>query len=301
MIRSLRLVSSGRLTQGPTRRSFSSLRKPCTQIGASRTVSRQDKRIMTTAAPSNTDSIVEEPKGWLGRGYETYPLLGLGLVAAITQEWVPIDESFVLALETSFVFYSLYLFGADRLAESTAKWKNELTTQMKAAFGIRLDNLKRLHALESFGLSHGKDLSLYHQEEIATSKMLVEYQNTQHKIKTKAAVLTKLNMIKALEDESRRVAVIALATKAREHAANSFIAAPANVKNARVEQGINQMVPNWDLNKIVASRENFQVRDDDPLKILFDEFLAQRHSLQALGVQSNVEHFMGKIRKPSAH
>jgi len=172
---------------------------------------------------------------------------------------------------------------------------------MKAAFGIRLDNLKRLHALESFGLSHGKDLSLYHQEEIATSKMLVEYQNTQHKIKTKAAVLTKLNMIKALEDESRRVAVIALATKAREHAANSFIAAPANVKNARVEQGINQMVPNWDLNKIVASRENFQVRDDDPLKILFDEFLAQRHSLQALGVQSNVEHFMGKIRKPSAH
>jgi len=261
------------------------------------------QRTFSTEAPkavvaSQEDAVVaEEPKGGiLNRGYEWYPVVGLGLAAAVTQEWLIVDEYWVTSFAYGTVMYAAYVLGHDKILASGKEAFAKQTAQTKAAFGIRLDNLKRYKALEEFSLSHAEELRNLYAEEAKVNAMAVEYQNLKHKFDTRNAILSKLKAIKMLEEDARRQAILALATKAGEYVATSYAAAPQDVKDKNIESGIAAIAPELTTRSIALARAApFKpLAQDDPVKLLFDEFLSKPRTFQQLGVENYVAKFMAR-------
>jgi len=264
------------------------------------------KRAMATVATADKDDalVAEPPKagGLLGRGYDLYPVIGLGLAAAITQEWWIIDEYWITGGCYFSVLYLAYLFGHDAVIAGQKEQFAKNTTQTQAAFGIRLDMLKRYQALEEFSLSHADDLRNLYAEEAKVNQMSVDYQNLKHKHDVRNSILQKLNAIKVLEDDARRQAISALSAKAGEYVTQAFASAPAAVKTKKVEEGIAAINPELSTRSIALQRTKTAapLAADDPVKMLFDEFLATPRTFEQLGVENYVLKFMERRKAEEA-
>jgi len=291
---------------------------PAVRSPASRFVVSQHKRVFSTdskavvpAAPTavapatsangnQDDAVVEEPKGLLGRGYEWYPLIGLGITAAVTQEWWIFDEYAITGACCFGVMYAGYILGYDMVMDGAkAAWQHKLE-QNTAALGIRLDNLNRWKMLEEFSLSHADEMRNLYAEEAKINQMAVDYQNLKHQLDTRNAILAKLRSIKVLEDETRRQAIGALSKKASEYVQQAFLKAPPAVKFKAIETGIQNIAPELTTRSIAIARPKPPaLAPDDPVKLLFDEFLAQPRTYEELGVKSFVQQLM--TRKGAKH
>lgn len=292
---------SVRATSATTKRSLATLsRKPTTVKPLALSVA--PKRLMSTAAAKHPDDAIatEEPQGGLlNRGYDYYPLVGLGLAAAITQEWWIMDEYWITGGCYAGVMYTAYLFGSDQIEKSGKDQFNKLVEQTRAAFGIRLDTLKRYQAMENFSLSYGDELRALYAQEAKVNEMSVQYRNLKLKSDTYTRVVQKLNSIKVLEDDARTQAIAALSKKAGEYVTTAYASAPASVKQKNIESGIAAIAPELSTRSIAMSRAKppAPLAADDPVKLLFDEFLATPRSLAQLGVEDYAAKFMDKDSK----
>jgi len=265
------------------------------------------RRAMSTAVaeskPTEEAAVAEAPKGGLlDRGYEWYPVAGLGLAAAITQEWWIFDEYWITGGCFFGVLYCAYILGFDSIVAAQKSGFAKITGQTKAAFGIRLDQLKRYRLLEEFSLSHADELRNLYAEEAKVNAMAIDYQNLKHKLDTKNAVVAKLNSIRVLEDDARRQAIAALSKKAGEYVQTTFAAAPAPVKQKIIESGIQSIAPELTTRSIALTRAKpaAPLPADDPIKLLFDEFLATPRTFEQLGVENYVAKFMQRSKEAAA-
>jgi len=114
--------------------------------------------------------------------------------------------------------------------------------------------------------------------------------------------LQKLNSIKVLEDDARRQAISALSAKAGEYVAQAFGSAPAAVKQKKVEEGISAIAPELTTRSIALQRAKptGALPSDDPVKMLFDEFLATPRTFEQLGVENYVVKFMERRKAEAA-
>jgi len=272
------------------------------------------KRVMSTAVANVNDNEVAKPaeesavaesegKGILGRGYEWYPVCGLALAAAITQEWWIMDEHIITGGSFMAILYSAYVLGYDRMETAEKEAWDKLLAQSRAAWGIRLDMLKRYQSLEQFSLSHAEELRNLYAEEQKINEMAVEYQNLKHQFDTRNAVLAKLNSIKVLEDDARRQAIAALSKKAGEYVTQAYASAPDNVKLKAVESGIANIADELTTRSIALSRSQSAapLASDDPVKLLFDEFLSTPRTFEQLGVENYVQKFIERRSKKADH
>ncbi len=78
---------------------------------------------------------------------------------------------------------------------------------------------------------------------------------------------------------------MALAKKAGEYVATSYAAAPQDVKDKNIESGIAAIAPELTTRSIALARAApFKpLAQDDPVKLLFDEFLSKPRTFQQLG------------------
>jgi len=251
------------------------------------------------AKPADEAIASDEPKGILGRGYEWYPVIGLAVSAAITQEWWIMDEHIITGGSFMAILYAAYVLGYDTVNNADKESWEKLLAQSRAAWGIRLDVLKRYEALEKFSLSHSDELRNLYAEEQKINEMAVEYRNLKHQFDTRNAVLAKLNSIKVLEDDARRQAIIALSKKAGEYVTQAYSSAPDNVKLKAVESGINNIAPELTTRSIALSRSKppAPLASDDPVKLLFDEYLATPRTFEQLGVENYVQKFLERRSK----
>lgn len=258
----------------------------------------------TKAVTENKDDALtaEAPKGILNRGYEWYPVIGLGVAAAVTQEWWIVDELWITGGCFFGVLYTAYVLGFDSMAAKAKAGFQQRATQTQAAFGIRLDMLKRYQMLEEFSLTHAAELRNLYAEEAKINAMAVDYQNLKHKNETRNAVLHKLKSIKVLEEDARRQAIAALGQKAGEYVQTAFASAPAAVKNKQIDSAIANIVPELSTRAIALARAKPAppLAADDPVKLLFDEFLATPRTFEQLGVENFVAKFMDR-KKSQKH
>lgn len=277
--------------------------KPSMAQQAVRAAAAAPSRPMSSEAKADDALVAEAPKGGLlGRGYDLYPVVGLGLAAAITQEWWIFDEYWITGGCYFGVLYTAYVLGFDSLQAARKDGFAKRVAQTKAAFGIRLDMLKRYEALEQFSLSHADELRNLYAEEAKINQMSVDYQNLKHKNDVRNSILQKLNSIKVLEDDARRQAISALSAKAGEYVAQAFASAPAAVKQKKVEEGISAIAPELTTKSIALQRAKpaAALPSDDPVKMLFDEFLATPRTFEQLGVENYVVKFMERRKAEAA-
>jgi len=170
--------------------------------------------------------------------------------------------------------------------------------RLMTAFDIRLDNLKRYLSLEEFSLSHADELRNLYAEEERINKMAVEYQNLKHALDTRTAVLSKLRQVKALEDEERTQAISALSSRAAEFVRESYAKADPQTKAKTLASAIKNISSDFSSTAILKEKQKpyQELPADDPVKILFDQFLKTPRSPQQLGVTSQVQKL---LKKPS--
>jgi len=257
------------------------------------------KRVMTTAVDTKhpDEAVVQEEQGGLlGRGYELYPAIGLGLAAAVTQEWLLFDEYWITGTCYGGVMYMAYLFGHDQWIKKGKDGFAKICDQTRAAFGIRLDNLNRYKLMEDYALSFADELRALYAAESKVNESSVLYRNLKLKYDTRTAVMAKLNSIKVLEDDARAQAITALSKKAGEYVTEAYAAAPAAVKSKTIEAGIAAIAPELTTRSIALARAKpaAALAADDPVKLLFDEFLATPRTFAQLGVENYAAKFLDK-------
>jgi len=238
-----------------------------------------------------------QEKGILGRGYEWYPVIGLSLTAAITQEWWIADEYWVISSSVFPVLYSFWLFGSDRFdARQKKLWDTQLSN-LRNGWGFRMDMLQAHKNLESFALSHAADLRSLFDEEKQVNIKAVDYVNLQARADAHAMVNARLKIIANLESDTRGRAVNALSSKAAEFVTKKYRESPAAVKQRAVDAAINNITSDisstWVYKTTTAWRSVdaavAPLQANDPVKLLFDEFLAHRHTPQQLGIPDSVQ------------
>jgi len=236
----------------------------------------------------------EESKGLLNRGYELYPTIGLALAAAVTQEWWIIDEYWVTGGCLSVAIYGIYLTQIENVLKRHRNGWNKQVSQTKAALGIRLDMLKSYEELETFALTHGEDLRALYAEERRVAKLAVEYENLKRKADLQSMILNRLRTIQNLEQDTRQKAVAALSKTAVDYVTKSFMSAPAAVKAKSVDWNINRIAPEMKMSWMIREKKagTQGLAANDPLKVLFDEFLAKSYKPADLGVQDSVQRFL---------
>lgn len=251
---------------------------------------------MDIAAP------LTEKKGILGRGHEWYPVVGLTLTAAVTQEWWIVDEYWVIGAAFFPAVYSLWLSSVDRMeASERTKWENTIENH-RAHIGIAIDSLQNMKDLESFALGHAADLRALFDEEKIVNARAVEYINLKQHADAHGMVTARLKMISNLEADTRARAVHAISTKAAEFVTAKYREAPAAVKNKAVDSAIANITSDfsatWGFKASLAWREVkadvVPLAANDPVRLLFDEFLAQRHTPQTLGVVDSVQRLFNR-------
>jgi len=138
--------------------------------------------------------------------------------------------------------------------------------------------------------------------------MAVDYQNIKHKSDVFNATTLKLRAIENLEADSRRQAIAALSKKASEYVANAYSSAPAAVKAKHLDTAIQSIVPELTTRSIALQRtalnaqlakKQVPLAADDPVKLLFDEFLSTPRSFEQLGVENFAVKYMER-RKAEA-
>ncbi len=84
--------------------------------------------------------------------------------------------------------------------------------------------------------------------------------------------------------------------------AQAFASAPAAVKQKKVEDGIQAIAPELTTRSIALQRSKpaAALAADDPVKVLFDEFLATPRTFEQLGVENYVLKFMERRKAEAA-
>jgi len=245
---------------------------------------------------------LQEPKGILGRGYEWYPVAGLTLTGLVTQEYWIADESWVIGSTMLPAIYAMWLFGMDRYdARQKKGWDRELSNS-RNGWGFRIDMLQAYKDLESFALGHPADLRALFEEEKAVNMKAIDYLNLKTQADAHAMVSARLKIIANLEADTRARAVKALSSKAAQFVTAKYRESPAAIKQRAIDTAINNittdMSATWVFKTTYAWRtvkaDVAPLAANDPVKLLFDEFLAQRHTPSNLGIADGVQRLFAR-------
>jgi len=225
-------------------------------------------------------------------GYTWYPIVALGATYLIGHELFFLDERLFIAIQFYGMMYYAYVAVREDLMKGWEETVNKEHANSVAIWDLSIDRTNREIFLAEFSLGHADDLRLLAKEEERVAKLAVAYQNSKHKIDAKELVLAKLNTIRGLEDEERRLLSDRIARAASEYVRKSYAALPAAAKQYHVEWAINNIATEKD------RKTSVPIPDDDPVRKLFADFLKQKHDAKSLGLQSQVARFMAK---PAAH
>lgn len=274
-------------------------------------------RVDTTDAPEDKffESLYAKTCKWVNpfwprkgtvfglQGYQWPPLIAMGMIPLLTKELVPLDPTFLHASIVAVEYWVLWTFWRDtRHTRRKYVFKRNFLRRLEA-IGIRVDHLKRFLLLEEFALSHPQDLRTLYSEENRINQMAVDYQNLKHQLDTRNAIISKLRTLQSLEEDVRRKAVDALSTRAAEYVRDTFVSAPSAVKNKAIDLGIKNMVSELSSSSVARMRSKppAPLPADDPVKLLFDEFLSKPRSPQDLGVENSVQKFLAKEKLGGKH
>jgi len=267
--------------------------KPATAAAAPASTSTADEAFYEVAdSPAST--AVQQGDNIFGiRGFNWYPLAGLGTVVLISKELWIMDE-YLIAVST---FVGLTWIGWVSLRDAVSQWfvdeaqKNKDVAML--ATDISIDTYKRHLTVASFSLSHGEELRNLYAEEEKVDAMAYEYQVMKKKLDTKAAMLSKLSTLKALEEDERRQAVDALTNAAVQYAKDQYAKQPVDIKARSIDWGIDNIVARMEPGKKI----DVPLRPDDPVRLIFHHFLQSKFKPEDLGLESQVKRYLEKEKK----
>jgi len=241
--------------------------------------------LSSSAATSSSSTAVEEQKeekGLFGQ-WPYYPLVGLGLISAISKEVLILNDELVYLSMFGAFTTTLYIY----VGEDVKKFfEDKITAQRNTLLEcceIAIDSAKRYITIEKRNKSFPDDLKTLYEEEKRMAAITVDYQNKKHQIDVRDAVLQKLSTVRALEDEESNEYKKALQTYAMEYVREKF----SHLSPAERSSQIDQLIDALPTNKGSAVFE-------DMIASYFNEFLAQQYSPAELGVSSRVPTFLTK-------
>jgi len=259
---------------------------------------RVNKRYLTSSRPllsssfsSSSSTAIEEQKeekGLFGQ-WPYYPLVGLGLISAISKEVLILNDELIYFSMFGAFTTTLYIY----VGEDVKKFFEDKVAQQKSTLleccEIAIDSAKRYISIEKRHRSFPDDLKNLYEEEKKMNVLTVDYQNKKHKIDVRDAVLQKLSTVKALEEEEANEYKKALQTYALDYVRERYSQIPQAERLKHIDLLI----------EALPSKSGAVVYED-LISQYFNEFLAQQYSPQDLGVASRVPTFLTKEAKEAA-
>jgi len=254
---------------------------------------RLSKRYLSTrpllsssvSASTSASTAVEEQKeekGLFGQ-WPYYPLVGLGLISAISKEVLILNDELVYVSMFGAFTTTLYIY----LGQDVKNYfQDKIGAQRNALLeccDIAIDSAKRFITLEKRNKSFPDDLKTLYEEEQRMAALTVEYQNKRHQIDVRDAVLQKLSTVRALEAEESTEYKRSLQSYALEYVRDKFSHLSADERSRQIDLLIDSLPSNKGSSVF-----------EDMIATYFNEFLSQQYSTSELGVASRVPLFLSK-------
>jgi len=241
--------------------------------------------LMSSSPSSSSSTAIEEQKeekGLFGQ-WPYYPLVGLGLLSAISKEVLILNDEIVFLSMFGAFATTIYIYvGQDVQKFFDDKVISQRTT-LRECCDIAIDSAKRYITMEKRNRSFPADLKTLYEEEKRMAALTVDYQNKKHQIDVRDAVLQKLSTVRALEEEESSEYKKALQAYALDYVREKY----SQLSPAERSKHIDQLIESLPTNR-------GSVVYEDMIAAYFKEFLAQQYTPTDLGVASRVPTFLTK-------
>jgi len=243
----------------------------------------KDEKSSSISAPEDTKLITKN--GLFGK-WSLYPMFGFAAAIAVSKELIILNEEFLVACSFLTFIMASYTTMQEQVSTGLSESIQQIKDQQREITDIAIDHINRRISIEKINLTFPEDLKALHEEEVKMDSMAVDYENTKYREDVRTSILQKLYTLKALEDEERAQIKEAIIDRAGQYARNQFEAAPQNVKDKSIEEGVQFLERGKEMTK--------EHVENDPIYQYFTTFFSHKYTLEELGVSGRVKTFLDK-------
>jgi len=229
----------------------------------------------------------KESKGLFGE-WPLYPLVGLGLISAISKEILILNDEIIYVAAFSTAALTAYIYIGETLRKFLQDKVDAQNENFVEAAGYAADYLKKHLIIAKRQLSYPDDVRSLQEEEKTMSAITLEYRNKKHKMDVNEATLQKLSTIRAIEAEE---------AKAYKTAMTDYALAYLNEKLSKLTPDERSQILDHIIEQIPTNRGTAVY--EDLITRYIDEFLSYGYTPADFGVVSRVPAFMSTKKEAS--
>jgi hypothetical protein len=231
-------------------------------------------------------------------GYSWYPLAGLFAIGQLANENMWLDEHWLLVGCTGLVFWVGYC----SVREPTNKYlewvENVEPDNYTHYFNMQIDRMKAMILLEEFNQSHAADVKNLYDEERLVDELALKYQTLRFRHDVRNSVMTQLSQIKSMEQQEEATVAGMFSATAASFVRKGMVAVSPQVRTRTIDYAIDRIGKN--LNPVQGPISIPPLHADDPVYMLYKDFLAKPHPPESLGVKSKIPAYLESLKGKGA-